>query len=129
MQTPSLTILVGLVVIEAVISSVIVVVILRFALVNKRLPMIAGRIKALSGPFEALGIDALIVAGLVFASFSTLKFLAAYWLWNGRLDGAVLQLTLIGASAVFWYGFRVPYGPVLGIPQLILIALVWPDLS
>lgn len=129
MASQLLAVLVGLVVIEAAISSVVVLVILRYALVNRRLPMVAGRFRALSGPFEALGIDALISAGLVFVAVSAVKFLAAYWLWNGRLDGAVLQLILLGVSTVFWYGFAVPYGPILGIPQVVLIAMVWPDLS
>ena len=129
MESTPLAILVGLVLIEATISTVVVLAILRYAMVNRRLPVIAGRIRALSGPFEALGIDALVAAGLVFVSVSALKFLAAYWLWNGRLDGAVLQLILLGVSAVFWYGFAVPYGPVLGIPQLILLIMVWGDLS
>ena len=129
MQTQVLTALVALVVIEATISTVAVSWILRYAMVNKRLPMVAGRFRALSGPFEALGLDALIAAGLVFVAASAMKFLAAYWLWNGRLDGAVLQLILLGVSAIFWYGFAVPYGPVLGIPQLILLAVVWPDLG
>ncbi len=128
MQTTLQTVLVALVVIEAFISTVVVLAILRYALVNKRLPMVAGLFRALSGPFEALGIDALIVAGLIFVSISAFKFLAAWWLWNGQLDGAVLQLVLLGVSAIFWYGFAVPYGPVLGIPQVVLIALVWPDL-
>ena len=129
MQSPLLVALVALVAIEATISSVVVVAILRYALVNKRLPMVAGRFHALSGPFEALGIDALIATGLVFVAVSAMKFLAAYWLWNGRLDGAVLELILLGVSSIFWYGFAIPYGPVLGVPQIILMALVWPDLS
>ena len=41
----------------------------------------------------------------------------------------MLQLILLGVSAVFWYGFAVPYGPVFGIPEVILIASVWPELS
>jgi hypothetical protein len=48
---------------------------------------------------------------------------------GARLDGGVLQLILLGVSAVFWYGFAVPYGPVTGIPQLILLALAWSSLS
>ena len=129
MPTTPITILVALVMIEATISTVGVVLILRYALVNKTLPMIAGLFRALSGPFEALGIDALIVAGLAFVAISAFKFLAAWWLWNGQLDGAVLQLILLGVSSIFWYGFAVPYGPVLGIPQVILLVLVWPDLQ
>ena len=32
-------------------------------------------------------------------------------------------------NTLFWYGFAVPYGPVLGIPQAILIALIWRQLA
>jgi hypothetical protein len=125
MRTPLLITLIVLVLIEALISSVGVLLILQYALTHRSLPTIAGVIRALSGPFETLGIDALIVAGLIFVAVSALKFLSAYWLWNLRLDGAILQLILLGVSAIFWYGFAVPYGPLFGIPQVILIALAW----
>ena len=128
-MSPALTALIVLVLVEATISTLGVTLILRHALVHRRLPTIAGRIHALAGPFEALGLDSLIVAGLVFVAVSALKFLAAYWLGAGSLDGAVLQLILLAVSTIFWYGFAVPYGPVLGIPQVLLIALVWPDLT
>ena len=126
---PTLVALVALVVGEALISTVVLLLILRSVLRTRRLLVIAGRIRALSGPFEALGIEPMVVAGLVFVSLSSLKFLAAWWLANGQADGAVLQLCLLGASAVFWYGFAVPYGPVLGIPQLVLLVVVWPSLT
>ncbi len=99
-----------------------------YALTNRTLPTLAG-IQLLSGPFELLGIDALIVAGLVFVVVSALKFLAAFWLWNSRLDGAVLELILLGISAIFWYGFALPFGPLVGIAQIVLLALVWKTLS
>lgn len=35
--------------------------------------------------------------GFVLVALSSLKFLAAWWLAGGRLDGAVLQLALLGA--------------------------------
>jgi hypothetical protein len=129
MRTPLLKALVILVVVDALISTVGVLPILQYALTHRSLPTIAGSIRALSGPFEALGIDALIVAGLVFVAVSALKFVSAYWLWKVRLDGAVLQLVLLGVSAIFWYGFAVPYGPLLGIPQITLIALAWGNLK
>jgi hypothetical protein len=125
MPSLQLKALVMLVVIEASISTIGVLPTLHYAVTHKSLPTIAGVIKALSGPFEALGMDAFIVAGLLFVAISALKFLAAYWLWNLRLDGAILQLILLGVSAIFWYGFAVPYGPLLGIPQAILIAFAW----
>ena len=129
MRPPLMTALIVLLLFEAAISTFGVAVILRYALVNKSLPSFFGLFRMLAGPFEALGIEGLINAGLVFIAISALKYLSAYWLWNGRLDGAVLQLILLAVSAIYWYGFAVPYGLVLGVPQFILIALVWKDLS
>ena len=101
--------------------------ILRYAFANKSLPTMGG-IRFLAGPFESLGIDAMIVAGIVFVVVSAMKILAAYWLWNARKDGAVFGLILVGLSAIFWYGFELPVGPVLGIPEVVLLALVWRTL-
>jgi hypothetical protein len=44
-------------------------------------------------------------------------------------DGAVLGLILLGLSPIFWYGFALPLGPLLGIAQLVLLMLVWRSLS
>lgn len=101
---------------------------LYYAFTHRSLPTLGG-IQLLSGPFESLGIDALIVAGLVYVVVSALKILAAYWLWNARLDGAVLGLILLGLSAIFWYGFALPFGPVLGVAEIVLLALVWKQLG
>ena len=97
---------------------------LYYALTQKRLPTI-GNIRLLAGPFEKLGMDALIVAGIGFIIVSALKILAAYWLGQSRQDGAVLEIILLGLSAIFWYGFELPLGPVFGIIQVVLLVLVW----
>ena len=101
---------------------------LAYAFAHKALPSFGG-IRLLSGPFESLGIDSLIVAGLIYVVVSALKIMAAYWLWNSRMDGAVLGLVLLGLSTVFWYGFALPLGPLLGIAELVLLALVWKTLG
>jgi hypothetical protein len=100
---------------------------LYYAFSQGRLPTFAG-IRLLSGPFEKLGIEALIVAGIGYIIVSALKILAGYWLWNSRMDGAVLELILLGLSAIFWYGFALPLGPPLGITQVALLALIWRSL-
>jgi hypothetical protein len=100
---------------------------LYYAFTHRQLPTLAG-IRLLSGPFEKLGLDGLIVAGLVFVVVSALKILAAYWLWNSRLDGAVLEAILLGLSVIFWYGFALPFGPLVGVPQVVLLALAWGSL-
>lgn len=129
MRTPLSTVLIVLIVLEAAISTFGVAAILRYALENKSLPSFFGMFRMLAGPFEALGMEGLINAGLVFVAVSALKYLSAYWLWDGRQDGAVLQLILLAVSAIYWYGFAVPYGLVLGLPQFVLIGLVWRNLD
>lgn len=101
---------------------------LHYALRHQELPRFAG-FRALSGPFEALGLNALIVAGLIFVAISFMKLLAAYWTWHLRRDGLVLELILLALSAIFWYGFALPIGPLVGFPQIVLIALNWKTLS
>ena len=88
-------------------------------------PVVLG-IKLLGGgPFDKLGIETVILAGIVFIIISLLKLLAAYWLWHFRLDGAVLELILLAVSAIFWYGFYLPFGPLIGLPEIVLIILNW----
>ena len=71
----------------------------------------------------------MVAAGLLFVVVSGLKLLAAYWLWHARADGAVLELILLALSALFWYAFELPFGPLVGVPQAILIALAWTSLG
>ncbi len=87
-----------------------------------------GPITLLGGRFESLGTGAFIAAGLVFVVVSALRILAGYWLSLGRLDGAVLELILLGLSAIFWYGFELPLGPISGVVEVVLLVLVWGTL-
>jgi hypothetical protein len=91
--------------------------------------MFGMEIRGLSGPFEALGIGGLIVAGLLFVVIGGLKVFSAYWVWNLRRDGAVLELILLGLSAIFWYGFALPLAPPIGILQIAFMALAWRSLG
>ena len=97
---------------------------LYYAFSRGRLPTLAG-IPLLGGPFERLGLNSLIVAGIGYLIVSALKILAGYWLWGSRMDGAVLELILLGLSVIFWYGFALPLGPLLGVIQVVLLALAW----
>jgi hypothetical protein len=101
---------------------------LYYAFTYRALPTVCG-IRLMGGPFESLGIDTLAVAGIVFVVVSAFKVLAAYWLWNCRRDGAVLGLVLTWPSAIFWYGFALPLGPLLGIAEVVLLIVVWRTLD
>ncbi len=128
MRTPLITVLVVLVVVDALGWGLSVPPILEYARTRRDLPTLLG-IRLLGGRFDSLGIDAVVVAGLIFVVISGLKLLAAYWLWGARADGAVLEFILLGLSAIFWYGFELPFGPLAGVPQFILLTVAWRSLA
>ena len=128
MQTPLITALTILILIDSLGWTFGVLPVLKYATVHRTLPIVGG-IRLMSGPIEALGIEALIVTGIVFVVVSALKLLAAYWIWHGRMDGAILQVILLGLSAIFWYAFALPFGPLLGVIQVVLLALAWQSFS
>lgn len=96
-----------------------------YAYVHRTFPVVWGIRLLDGGPFGKLGIDGALLAGVMFIIVSAFKLLAAYWLWNSRMDGAILELILIGLSAIFWYGFALPFGPPVGVAQIVLIILLW----
>lgn len=100
-----------------------------YALHRRSMPTLPIIGRLLEGPFQSLGIDALIVSGMIYILVSAFKILAAYWLWHSRMDGAVLGAILIGLSAIFWYGYGIPLGPLFGVAELILLAIVWRTLT
>ena len=124
MRISAVTILSVIVFIDAFMWIIGVVPTLYYAFTQGHLPTFGG-MKLLGGPFEKLGLEALIVAGIGYIIVCALNILAAYWLWNSKMDGAVLELILLGLSVIFWYGFALPLGPLLGIIQVVLMALAW----
>ncbi len=128
MRNPLVVALTVLIVIDALGWTLGVLPVLWHALRRGELPMTFG-FRALSGPFEALGLNALIVAGIVYVAISLLKLLAAYWTWNLRLDGPIFELILLAISAIFWHGFALPFGPLVGLPQILLIVLTWKSFT
>lgn len=128
MRTPLVTALAIVVVFDALAWSFSVLPVLKYAQTHRDLPTVYG-IRLLSGPIEALGIEAVIVTGIVFVVVSALKLLAAYWIWQARLDGAILEIILLSLSAIFWYAFELPFGPLGGVIQVVLLALVWQSLG
>jgi hypothetical protein len=122
------TVLVLVILVDALMWLIGVPPTLFYALKRRALPELGG-IRLMGGPFEALGLDGLIVSGLIFTVVSALKLLAAYWVRAGRLDGAVLELILLGLSAIFWYGFALPLGPIVGTVQVAVLLLAWRSLA
>jgi len=109
-------------------ASPIVYMIRNRALQVRTLPGI-GQIRGLAGPFEALGMDAMILLALLFIVINLLYVLAGYRLWKSRRTGGILAVSLLVLSAVFWWGFGLPIPPIVGLLLAGLLAAGWKSLN
>ncbi len=64
-----------------------------------------------------------------FLAVCVLELVAAGLLWNGRLAGTILALVLVPIGAVFWWGFDLPYPPVIVAASTILMLIAWRTLA
>jgi hypothetical protein len=46
-------------------------------------------------------------------------------LWRGRRGGAILTFALIPVEAIFWWGFALPFPPLLAAARVGLAAIAW----
>jgi len=90
-------------------------------------PLVVG-IRGLAGPFDALGIDAVVVLGGLFVALSAIELLIAQLLWRSRKLGGVLALLLFPASLLLWVGFAVPFWLVAGPVRMVLLGRGWRTL-
>jgi hypothetical protein len=74
-----------------------------------------------AGTFVALLAVFLVVTGL--AAWS------AWWLWQGRKVGALVNLALLPVEAIFWLGFALPFPWLVGAARAVLIAIAWRSLT
>lgn len=89
---------------------------------------VMGQVRGLSGPFEALGMDVMILLALLFYIINLLYIMASYWLWKSRRKGGILEISLLALSGVFWWGFGLPPFPVMGLLIAGLLAAGWKSL-
>jgi hypothetical protein len=80
------------------------------------------------GGFERAGIPTTVPLLLAFLLVLVLEIVAGWWLWQGSRNGAVFALVLLVPSAVFWWGFDLPYPPIIAAIRTLLILLAWGSL-
>jgi hypothetical protein len=81
------------------------------------------------GPFERLGIASTVPLLTGFLVVCVAEVIAGVLLWSGARGGAVLALALLPAGAVYWWGFALPFGPVIAGLRTLLIVLSWRALG
>jgi len=81
------------------------------------------------GPFERHGIETTIPLLLGFLAICIVEVVAGGLLWRGHRAGAMLALFLVPLGAVYWWGFSLPYPPVLALIRTVLIVSTWRALA
>jgi hypothetical protein len=75
------------------------------------------------GPFEQIGIATTVPLLVAFLLVAVAEVVAGVLLWIGRRAGSVLAIVLLPVELVFWIGFALPLGPVIGLARTVLIVL------
>jgi hypothetical protein len=81
------------------------------------------------GHFERYGIPSNVPLLAGFLAVCALELVAAWLLWNGRVSGGVLALVLVPLGAVYWWGFDLPFPPVLVAVSTLLLLIGWRALA
>ena len=96
---------------------------------GRDIPIVMGFPAYGRGPFERIGIPTTVLLLAGFLLVCTLEVVAGMLLWGGSKGGAILALALLPAGAIFWWGFALPFGPLIALISTVLIVLRWQALS
>lgn len=78
------------------------------------------------GPFDAAGIPTTVPLLAGFLVICILDVVAAVLLWRPHRTGYVMSLVLLPFGAIYWIGFALPAGPLLGgLRTGLVLAAVW----
>jgi hypothetical protein len=62
---------------------------------------------------------------IAYFALTLLVAFAGVLLWRGRRGGAILTFALIPVEAIFWWGFALPFPPLLAAARVGLAAIAW----
>jgi hypothetical protein len=101
-----------------------------YLLAHGRLPTFLNLFEMYGGPWSARVDEETFVALLAaFFGVTAVTGWSGWLLWRGRRAGAVLNLALIPAEAVFWIGFALPIPWLVAVARVALVAASWSSLS
>jgi hypothetical protein len=76
------------------------------------------------GPFERWGIPTSVALLLGFVAVCAVEVVVGVLLWRNSTSGLWLALALLPVELVFWIGFALPFGPLLGLARTVLVIAV-----
>ncbi len=75
------------------------------------------------GPFERIGIETSVALLVGFLTVCVAEVALAVMLWAGTPYAPALSHALLPFELVFWIGFALPLGPLLGLARTVLLLL------
>jgi hypothetical protein len=96
---------------------------------GRGIPLVLGFPAYGGGAFERHGLSTTIPLLLGFLTVCIFEAVAGSLLWGGHTSGAILAIILLVPGALFWWGFDLPYPPMLAIVRTVLLVLGWSRLA
>ncbi|MGB7961590.1 MAG: hypothetical protein WCF12_01335 [Propionicimonas sp.] len=78
------------------------------------------------GPFERVGVATSTPLLGAFLGVCTAEVATAWLLWQRPRAGARVSHALLPAEVLFWTGFALPFGPILGLARTLSILSARP---
>lgn len=78
-----------------------------------------------SGPFVRWGFPTSTALLVGFVAVCITEVVVAVLLWRDATTGVWLALVLLPVELVFWIGFALPFGPLLGLVRTALVVAVF----
>lgn len=97
--------------------------------VGRGIPLVLGFPAYGGGAFERHGLETTIPLLTGFLVVALLEAAAGWLLWGGYKLGAIASIALLVPGAVYWWGFDLPYPPIVALARVVLIVLAWPVLA
>lgn len=76
------------------------------------------------GPFERWGLPTSLALLLGFVAVCAAEVVVGVLLWRDTATAPWLALALLPVELVFWIGFALPFGPLLGLARTALVVAV-----
>ena len=76
------------------------------------------------GPFERWGLPTSTALLLGFVTVCAAEVVVGVLLWRDSETAPWLALALLPVELVFWVGFALPFGPLLGLARTVLVVAV-----